>query len=169
MTETPHFNGTEITSVTMDGDVTHTQIIDMLAIWQSRLGLSDWTIAVTWPEDNPEIDGHACHMKVQSSHFYKRATLSIGPTSMNFDNMLDCIERDVIASGIYTHLEYVEFSIVHELLHLALRDIMCTMELVNQELHPTVRRVVTEATQRAEEATVEMMAQTLVRNWNLDH
>lgn len=169
MTETIHFNGPKVVGFTMGDDVTHQQIIEMLAVWQKRLGLSEWTIAVTWSDDNPEVDGHACHMKVTRSQFYKRATLDIGPTAISFTNLPDCIEKDVIANGIYTHLEYVEISIVHELLHLSLRDLMRATELAEQELHPSVRSIVGEAQQQAEEGIVEQLAQALVRTWKLDH
>lgn len=145
------------------------QIIEVLTAWQHRLGLNGWTIAVTWPDKNPEVNGHPCHMKILSSTFYMRATLEVGLTSLDVESMPDCIEKDVIANGIMTHDHYVEVSLVHELLHLALRDIMRTAELVDQEIHPNVRTLLEDTRQRSEEATVEAIAQALVQNWQLDH
>jgi hypothetical protein len=166
---TPFMNGLRAGEIVMDEVLTQEEIKGMLEVWQIRLGLGDWIIAVNWSEEPPEVNGHACHMKVHRSNFYKRAAIDIGPTAISYSNMPDCIEKDVVANGIYSHRDYVEFSIVHELLHLSLRDLMRAAELVDHELHPSVRNVVGDVQQQAEEHYVESMAQALVRAWHKDH
>jgi hypothetical protein len=61
--------------------------------------------------------------------------------------------------------EFIEITIVHELLHCAVRDLMETGDLVRSDLSSMVLSVWDGAWRRAEEALVERLALALVQHW----
>jgi hypothetical protein len=152
---------------TLRSTMTQDQIKAVFAKWQCRLKLTDWQIAIQFVNDgHPDINGHKCHMKVHRSALYKRASIEIGVGSLDYMRLPDCIEKDLIIAGNLDPDTYVEISIVHELLHLPLRDLINTIDLVEEELHPGVRNILQEARQNTEEALVEHLAEALVTNWS---
>lgn len=148
--------------------ISQERIVDVLHRWQFRLGLTDWQIAVDFDDSTPSANGHLCHMKIHRSTYYKRASLTVGIGSLDPSKLPDSIELDLMKNNIVSHEQYVEISIAHELLHLIARDLVCVMEMVEEQLHPSVRGMLHEAQTRAEEQMVEQLAEALVTNWPND-
>ncbi len=132
---------------------------DLVTLWQNRLGLDHWEVVVKFAE--PELDGRTCVMKVDRSHYYDHATITVHPAAIGKGELPASIERDILDQAS-DHTAFYERTIVHELLHCCLRDLMEAGELVGDQLHRDVRAVWDEAWRRAEEATVERLAKALI-------
>lgn len=137
---------------------------ELLAKWQERLGLEDWQIALDFKADVTHgPDNVLCTMRIHRSVFYPRATLEVSEGALDHEKMPDSIDKDLIVQGEVTQFEKVQTDIVHELLHLRLRDIMEASDIVRGQLSPTVTEVWDRAFRRAEEDTCERLAMALVR------
>lgn len=139
-------------------------IVDLLEKWQARLNMEHWRIAVVVKEEVLTAN-KPVFMKMCRSEFYERGTLEVSVYALDPVNLPDSIERDLFQTSAVTHEEYVEESVVHELLHLQLRDLTEAADLVRDQLAPHVADVWDAAWRRAEEATVERMAVALRSNW----
>lgn len=141
-----------------------THIQELVDKWQARLNMEHWRIAVVLKED-VEHHGRKVFMAMRRSEFYDRGTLEISACALEARLLPDCIEKDLYETSAVTHEEFLEESIVHELLHLQFRDLMETGDLIREQLAPHVADVWDGAWRRAEEATVERMAIALRGNW----
>lgn len=144
--------------------MTEKQIRQLVAKWKPRLGLDDWYIAVLFEED-VKVDGRRALMSMHRSTYYKRGTVHVDRSSMQQWSLKDCIEGDLLADEQVSFEDFMEQAIVHELLHLAFRDMMQAGDLVTEDIHPSSRNVWAEAWNRAEESTVENLAIALVKSW----
>jgi hypothetical protein len=104
-------------------------------------------------------------MKVNRSDHYDRAVVEVGVGCLDYTALPSCIERDLLELGKWDPSEYVEVSVVHELLHMCLRDIVRASDFIRTDIHPTTRDSWDNAFEQAEEQTVERMAFALVRAW----
>lgn len=115
----------------------------LVATWKPRLGLDGWRIAVEISADALEDSTSAA--EVQPADYYRRARIIVAP---------DALERP--------HSTDLEELVVHELLHLATRDIRQTALELEEQVHPHVHQTHELAFQRALEGEVDRLAIALV-------
>jgi transcriptional regulator of heat shock response len=124
--------------------VTRKQLAARVELWRRRL-TPEWRIAVS--TDEPD-DGTAA--QIQASGDYHFAQIQVA--------------RKVLAD----HLAEVDVTIVHELLHLTLREMRRVVDLVDGQVHPDVHEVLAAAHGSAEEAVVERLARVIARQEHPD-
>lgn len=146
--------------------MTDDQIKKRIAVWQKRLGLDSWSIAV---EYKPEvsIDNLRVFCRCARHQFYDRATLVFDEAVRSKECPLpDSIERDMITSGVATWDEFIDQTIGHEMIHCALRDLMEAGDIVREHISPAVADVWDKTWRRAEEACAERMSIALTRSFD---
>lgn len=140
--------------------MTEQQVRDTIALWQQRLGLNHWAIVVKI--DTPQLDGKTCLATVERSTFYDNATITVHPAVIGESTLPTGVDTDAI-NGDAEH--YYEGALVHELLHVLLRDVLEAGDLIRDQLSRPAIDVWDGAWRRAEEATVDRLAAALVANW----
>jgi hypothetical protein len=143
-------------------DLSRHQLRLQVEDWKQRLGLATWKITIKFA-DEVEFQSHGCLMFIERSEHYDRATLTVHNGIFDHTELPQCLERDALeqldSRGRSTFIEAI---IVHELLHLLLRDLAETAALVSNELPPSILNTWNTAWLRTEEATVERAAVALV-------
>jgi hypothetical protein len=130
--------------------LTEAKLRKYLKEWQPRLGLGHWNIKIEFG-DVEAGNGAQC----ERSEFYDEATILVSDR--------------VVGEDFSDHKPIDDFwfekAIVHELLHCTMRDIVYVPAVINHALKKTERKALQAALQRAEEATVDRLAEDLVKSW----
>jgi hypothetical protein len=124
--------------------------------WVPRLGLDQWLIELRVEDTEDKTS----YMEVNRSTTYERAVLFVPPWLLNGGPTPESVLEITITDP------FIERSLVHELLHLQLRDMRnVTDEPLEGVLHRDVHRMVDDQMRRVEEQTVDRLAAALVRTW----
>lgn len=107
--------------------------------WQRRLGLEGWEITFDWSARQNDADA-----SVWRARDYDRATLWFSPEFLSWDRRRG------------------EIHVVHELLHLMLRDLELIVELAEAHVHPAALGVLRDAHMHHVEQAIERLAIRLV-------
>lgn len=124
--------------------MTNTRIKELVEAWKARLGLGDWRVDVKFVDEAGDVEAIA---QVQPSKHFDDATL--------------IFYRDELAK-LKSDYE-VEVTIVHELLHLAHRDVEAITDLLDGQVHRDVETVLVESFRHSTEQFVDRMARVLIR------
>lgn len=140
-----------------------------VGVWQGRLGLSGWHIAVIYSTDGLTVGDRRMFAKCERHEFFDKATFRFDPCVLNDDQdgLGDTIERDHINSGVLDWEEYIEVTIIHELLHMTMRSLMQVNEMVREQIGASAGAIWDAAWIRAEEEFCERTAQALYDSWPL--
>ncbi|SRR6266404_6373538 len=116
-------------------------------LWQGRLGLEGWDLAVSWGKD--PVTGEGCSEDADAttwrSNTYDRAV--VYPSPDKFPNWTADFAHKVI---------------VHELLHLVTRDVDRTVASIEGQVHPDVYRMIDKRYDHEIEGVVDRLAVRLV-------
>lgn len=136
-----------------------------VAKWQTRLGVDDWLVILKF-ENGVTVgdDDKRVFARIHRSQYYEQATMTIDIGVTDPSTLPESIDRDLLEDPIHALL-YAESQVVHELLHLVLRDVMEASDMVRDHVSGPIAAMWDEAFRRAEEATVDRLAIKLVRNW----
>lgn len=131
-----------------------TELRELFATWQQRLGLQAWTIQLKLVETLP-----GAYMEIEMSDHYTQALVRIdrgdtGDTPTRFGEPID-----------QPRALTIEQRVVHELLHLCLRDVAHAADLVRPEVSESTTRIWDAAYRHAEETCVDNLAQALLAAW----
>lgn len=141
----------------MTGD----QLTELVTRWQARLGLEHWRVVVRL-EDTVMVGERRVFARTQRSEYFDRATLTFDKTIIETGKLEDCIEADLLHAGTVSMERFIEETVVHELLHMSLRNIMETGDIIREELTRSEADVWDKAWRRAEEELCERTAIALV-------
>lgn len=133
----------------------------LVVLWQERLGLEQWRIAVIL-EEKVFLEDRRVFAKAQSSEYFDRTTLTFDKNIVETGEFDDCIEWDLISTGAVSIEDYIEETVAHELLHLVLRNVTEVSDLVRDDLTPAQKHIWDGAWRRAEEELCERTAVALV-------
>ena len=139
---------------------TQEQVSDYLAAWKERLGLDMWTIALSFENREVRAHGDLAIMSCERDSHYDRAVLHVSDFVVTGD-WLPCIDSQLMIDDELEG-ELVERVIVHELLHIVMRDIVEVTDLVRDQLSGPVLDVWDGAFKQAEEQTVDRLAAALM-------
>lgn len=138
--------------------MTFEDLTKLLDIWKIRLGLSDWRIILTLGGCEDET----AYMEVEHSITYQRAVIHINPWFIGVGE----VPKDVLMRDFLTD-DFVESSLVHELLHLHTRNLRI---IIRNDLEGVVGRETYEQMKnsmgRADEQLVDQLAEALVKAFN---
>jgi hypothetical protein len=144
--------------------MTEERLNELIYLWQERLGLKGWRIAVQL--DSPVMmDDRRVFARACRSEFFDRATIMFDRAIIEGGQFEDCVEADLIRAGEVSAEQYIEETVVHELLHLAMRNIMEASDLIRDDIHPSTRSTWDRAFRRAEEELCERTAISLVESF----
>lgn len=123
--------------------------------WQPRLGLGHWHIEVRRTV-NP-FDDESTAMEIEQHPNAHRAAIRVADWLLDGgEDRLDIIDE--------IDADFVEKTVVHELLHLHFRDLRQVWdEFCEEEVAGQTKAVLQQASTRAEEGAVDMLARALVR------
>jgi hypothetical protein len=146
--------------------MTEERLNELVGIWACRLGLDSWRIAVIF-DDQISIGDRRVFARCERSEFFDRATIRIDRCALedSAERLGDTIERDHVNTDTMGWDEYIEITIVHELLHMSLRNLVETGDLVRDDITPQTKHVWDAAWRRAEEEVCERMAVALVESF----
>ena len=119
--------------------MTRKQIEATVRVWQTRLGLDGWKITVDYAE-TPD-DSYA---EIKPDVAYDSATLILSPGYVGWTPAV------------------ANVTIVHELLHLLVRDIDATVEDARSQLHPQASAQVEKRYEHEVEGFVDRLAARIV-------
>lgn len=125
--------------------MTRNQLEAIVAEWIPRLGLERWEIKIAWEGWEDEAEHRDAHAFVWRARDYDQARLYLNPTD---SKKWSLVEAHVI--------------IVHELLHLATREVEFVLDMVDGYLHRDVDQAVARAHRHAVEGVVDRLAYRLV-------
>lgn len=141
--------------------MTEKQLRGLLATWQQRLGLGDWRIVLKVGT----VEDESAYMETQRSVSYQRAVIHCQPWLLNGDG--NAAPESVMIRGNDLSEDFVESSLVHELLHLHTRDMRAVVrDDLDGQVHRDVYSVLEASMARAEEQCVDRLAEALVRSFN---
>lgn len=136
--------------------MTEKALRELLTVWTKRLGLDDWRILL-------HVGGceeKSCYMETSRSVSYERGVIYCQPWLFGDGEA----PEDVMIRGADLTDDFVESSLVHELLHLHTRDVRAIVrEDLDGQVHRDVYTVLNAAMERAEEQCVDRLAEALVR------
>lgn len=138
--------------------MTEKQLRDAFDRWQHRLGLDLWQITISI--EPCETD--SILMECRRSSSYDAATIAVQPYVLTGKIPGTVTDRPVADLSD----TYLEMKVVHELLHCVTRDLRYVEDLYDRQLHPDAWRAVEQAYKRAEESTVDRLANALTRTWS---
>ena len=119
--------------------MTRKQIEALVEAWKARLGLDGWKIAVEFPTVPT-----ASYSEVTVDGSYDSATLTVSP---GFEAMTQKVANQTV---------------VHELLHLLIRDMDAVMEDARSQLHPQASAQVEKRYEHEVEGFVDRLAIRIV-------
>lgn len=121
--------------------MTDKKVEALVAVWKERLRLNEWRIGIEFSSSSDED----CYAEAKPSKHYDAADLTFYRKRMN--------ELD----------EYeVEVTVVHELLHLAHRDVEHIVDLLDDVLVADVAQIFGDAMKHVSEAFIDRQARVLV-------
>lgn len=135
--------------------MTYQELGHLLVLWQQRLGLLGWRIEMTLGG----CDDTTAYMEIEHSTFYERALIHVNPWLIGTGE----IPQDVLMREYLTN-DFIEVSLVHELLHLHTRNLRAIVYhdldgVVSREVHEQLKNT----TRRADEQTVDRLAEALTK------
>lgn len=136
--------------------------------WQDRLGLGRWRVEVLFKEDSEAgEENQVTIMSVSRSDYYEDAVLHIHPACVGEGPFPESVEKELIeAMGGDAFDRYLERKIIHELGHLLLRDIVeVAFGGMEERIGRDTFKIFEQAFKRAEESTVDDLAQALLTAW----
>lgn len=127
--------------------MTRDELARIVAWWLPRLGLQAWTVEVEWDphRDDIDFDSGARHAATWRSRDYDEARVYFHPTE---HTGWDRRRANQLA--------------VHELLHLATRDVEFILDLLDEQLHRDVDTIISRSHRHAVEGAVDRLAYRLV-------
>lgn len=138
--------------------MTFEHLLVLLDIWKIRLGLSDWRIILI----KGGCEDEDAYMEVEHSIFYQRAVIHINPWFVGEGE----VPKNILMRDLLTD-DFIESSLVHELLHLHTRNLR---SIVRNDLFGVLNRDLLEqlnrAMERADEQTVDKLAEALTKAFN---
>lgn len=136
--------------------MTEKQLRDLLPVWQRRLGLADWRIVLRVGG----VEESTAYMEAQRSTSYERGVIYVQPWMVGDGDP----PTEVMFHGDDLTDDFVESSLVHELLHFHTRDMRAVVrEDLDGQVHRDVHTVLEAAMARAEEQCVDRLAEALVK------
>lgn len=131
----------------------------LLDTWKIRLGLSDWRINLI----KGGCEDEYVYMDVEHSIFYQRAEIRVNPWLLGEGE----VPKDVLMRDSLTD-DFIESSLVHELLHLHTRNLRSIVrnDLVGV-LHRDLLEQLNHTMERADEQSVDKLAEALTKAFNL--
>ena len=133
---------------------------ELLTTWQRRLRLDDWRILL----HVGGVEDADAYMETRRSTTYQRGVIYCQPWLLGKGT-----PGDVMISGQDMTDDFVEASLVHELLHLHTRDMRAIVrDDLDGQVHRDVYTVLEAAMARAEEQCVDRLAEALVRAFSGD-
>lgn len=121
--------------------MTRDAVADRVEFWRLRL-TPEWRITVTGsttpPEEMPD-----CRAMIQASEDYHHADLWIAPAVLREE------------------LGEIDVTIVHELLHLLMREMRRTLDLIEGQVAPAVHSLLEQRFTTEEEGAVERLARVI--------
>lgn len=131
----------------------------LVARWAPRLGLLGYEVHVR-AGDAEELGGCAAQVAVGVQD-YREAVIELAPWAIGRapypEGMM--VERDGWTPA------RVEATVVHELLHIAVKPMTRTLELIDGHLHRDSASILDRAHRAAEERVVDALAVALVEAW----
>lgn len=135
--------------------MTEKTLREMFKLWQGRLNLDHWTLEVKIGG----CEGKSSFMEVSRSYDYDRASIHVQPWLLTGEPPEDISDIDLT-------LKFVEERVVHELLHLHMREMMFVVyKLLDCQLHRDVDKLLLTAFDHAEEGAVDRLSQTMIDRW----
>lgn len=136
------------------------EVTDLVHFWRNALGLSHWQIVEVIDDPNEHDireDGAQALMSVNRHSKYDDAILYIHPWVVGEkDPPIQCLEERLASKSFF------EYKIVHELLHLVLRDLVFVFnDALDGQLHRDVFSMFNDATDLEEEKMVDHLARSL--------
>lgn len=144
--------------------LTRDELTEIIAYWKPILNLREWTIAQV--VEVPKSEDGLTLMQVTRHHYYNDAVLHVHPWCVGeLDDSPgegDVIEEHFVSKGFF------EFKVVHELLHLVLRDLVFAYDnTLEGYLHRDVHEQFDRHTKQMEERCVDNLAKTLCDHFGL--
>ncbi len=136
--------------------MTERELVKLLGVWKSRLGLDNWQIEMSIGG----CESDCSYAETHRSTTYENAHIYFQPWMLG--------KADVPADLIIKQVsDYdIEKTLVHELLHLHTRDMHgVTVDDTDGLLHRDVHEQLRNSFRRAEEQMVDRLAVALVKNW----
>lgn len=135
-------------------DITH--LNELLEIWKARLGLNTWRIYL----EVGNLEDDTNYMEVSQATSYERAVIHVHPALFGNGETPD----EWLVTGDRITDEFIESSIVHELLHLYTRDIRVIIRndligVVQRDLYQQLLNTM----ERADERIVDKLSEALVK------
>lgn len=136
--------------------MTEKRLRELCSLWQERLGLDRWRL---------ELRVEACddvgsYMECERSIAHDRANITVAPWLLGRGEVPDCVLIRKVTDDL------IEATLVHELLHCVVADMTAVVrDDLAGFLHRDVHAQVENAFGRAEEHTVDRLAEALVRSW----
>lgn len=134
--------------------MTEAQLRDLLTEWAQRLGLDRWHLKLVIGG----TDEATSYMETHRSGYYERGIIYVAPWLLGDGEVPDNVmERE-------PDDRFIEASLVHELLHLHIRDLRAVVrDDLDGQVHRDVHVQIEKAAERAEEQCVDRLAVALVR------
>lgn len=120
--------------------LTRSDIEEILGEWQRRLNLSHWRIKIDWEKDAPEF----AEAEFSASDWYDSAEIMIKKGFEEWDR------------------REANITIVHELVHVTLRDMLTAMSSVKSRLPKAAGDIWDDWVSAGQEKAVEHLAQVIV-------
>lgn len=131
----------------------------LLEVWKKRLGLDGWRILL----HVGGVEAEHAYMETSRSVSYERGVIYCQPWLFGDGEA----PKDVMIRGDDLTDDFIESSLVHELLHLHTRDMRAVVrEDLDGQVLRDVYTVLNAAMERAEEQCVDRISEALVRAFN---
>ncbi len=133
--------------------MTAKQLEDLVRLWQGRLGLEAWRLHI----EIADLGDTTYFARSEPAKTGDEARLTFPPWVLGRGqrptNVLPAFEGEL------------EATVVHELLHLVLRDLDWAMEMLEGQLHRDLDSVFKASLNQTTERTIDRLAWALVHSW----
>jgi hypothetical protein len=127
----------------------------LLTVWQRRLGLGEWRLLLKIGG----VEDATAYMETHRSALYQRAVIYVQPWIVGLGEM----PEGVLVRGGDVTADFIESSLVHELLHLHTRDMRAVVrDDLEERVSSDIYHLAEAAMRRAEEQCVDRLAEALV-------
>lgn len=151
------------------GTLTESKVYVLVRKWKLRLGLQQWRIPVVFRAETEADEDFVAGtlMSVNRSDFYDDAVLYLHPSCVGQMPFPQSMEKDMVeALGADKFAQYLERKIVHELLHLVIRDLSeVAFGGMEERIGRDAFNLFEASWKRAEEKTVDSLAESIVSAW----
>jgi hypothetical protein len=143
--------------------MTEKQLKTCVALWQTRLGLSLWSIEVK----TGEVEAVHAYADCARSVSYDRATITFCGYLVTPDGQPNSDRTMAVPTTQPDRDVWIERLVVHELLHCSLRDTQAAaLDDIDGMLHRDVYSVFESSYHRAEEQAIDRLATALVKSFS---